>query len=209
MRFTRLLTITALAALALSTEAWAQVDLEITPFGGGTLFLADLPSEYALHTGGTSDRIITDGAYDNAWTLGLNAGFRFNEKWAIEGMFSWIPTRLTAASGLPGSEDVNAYMYGLTGLFYIPIGGIVQPFVGLGAGAETFDYRRSGWESHTDFMGNVVGGLYVALTDVTGLRLEARDCFARMGSGVDGIDDAWENDLMLTLGVSFRTPLRR
>lgn len=204
MRFGSLLAIAGLAVLAMASEARAQVDFEITPFGGGTLFLADMPNQYALH-----GDVIRDGAFDNAWTLGLNAGFRFNEKWAIEGMFSWIPTRLTAASGLAGSEDVNGYMYGVTGLFYIPVGGLVQPFVGVGAGAETFDYRSSKYGSHTDFMGNVVGGVYFALTDMTGVRLEARDCFARMESGVGGVDDAWENDLMLTLGVSFRTPLSR
>jgi hypothetical protein len=56
-------------------------------------------------------------------------------------------------------------------------------------------------------MGNVVGGLFLPLTEGVGMRFEARDCFARFDSGVASIKDTWENDLMLTVGFSFRTPI--
>jgi opacity protein-like surface antigen len=207
MKITRILVIAALAGIAVASEVQAQVDFEITPFGGGTLFLADPPNQFMLHRGQGSPVTIRDGAFDDAWTLGVNAGFRINERWGIEGMFSWLPTSLTSGSG--AAQDVDGYMYGLTGLFYVPIEGRVKPFLGVGVGGETFNYASPDIDSHTDWMGNVVGGLYLGITDMTGLRLEARDCFARFDSGVPNVSNAWENDLMLTLGVSFRSPMGR
>jgi hypothetical protein len=57
-------------------------------------------------------------------------------------------------------------------------------------------------------MGNVVGGLFLPLMEGVGMRFEARDCIARFDSEVTSVNDAWENDLMLTVGFSFRTPIR-
>lgn len=196
-----------LAAFAAS-EVQAQIELEITPFAGGTVFLADPPSQFALGRTTGNPLIVEDGAFDNAWTLGMNAGIRVNETWALEGMFSWIPTKLSATNGLVSAEDVNGYMYGITALYYIPLRAPVSFFVGAGAGGETFDYATAGLKSETEFMGNVVGGLFVSLTDAIGMRLEARDCFARFNSGVTSVKDTWENDLMMTVGLSFRAPIR-
>ena len=192
----------AVAALA-AAEAQAQVELEITPVGGGTFFLADPPEQFALH--GQPGVIVQDGAFDDAWTVGLNAGVRLNERWGIEGMFTWSATELSGF-GLAQKEGVNVYMYGITGLYYLPVSARVTPFVGLGFGAETFDYDLSAFDSHTDLMGNAVLGLYVHLREGVGVRVEARDCIARFDSGVNGIDNSWENDLMTMVGLSFRLP---
>ena len=190
----------------LAPEVRAQIDLEVTPFTGGTVFLADPPNQFTLRRGVGAPATISNGTFDDAWTLGLNAGFRLGEMWAVEGMFSWLPTTLRGASV---AEDADAFMYGLTGLFYVPVRSRVQPFFGLGVGGETFNYQSAEFESHTDWMGNVVGGLFFEVSDMTGLRFEARDCFARFESGVADVSNAWENDLMLTVGVSFRTALTR
>jgi hypothetical protein len=151
--------------------------------------------------------ILQNASFDHGFTVGANGGLRINEIWAVEAMFSWIPTELWATGGLSGSEKLNAFMYGLTGLVYIPLEGRVKPFLGLGVGGETFDYTSPDIEGHTEWMGNVAGGLYLAVSEQFGLRFGARDCFARFDSGVSTVDDAWENDLMLTMGFSFRTPL--
>jgi opacity protein-like surface antigen len=195
----------ALLALA-ATDVQAQIQYEITPFGGGTFFLADPPEQFALGRGAAAPTILHNASFDHAWTLGANAGVRFNNRWAVEAMFSWIPTQIQASSGLTTNEDVNAYMYGLTGLYYLPIGPVVTPFLGLGIGGETFDYSIAGIDSETEFMGNVVGGLYFGVTDQFGVRLEARDCIARFHSGVSGVNNGWENDLMTTVGLSYRFP---
>jgi hypothetical protein len=55
-------------------------------------------------------------------------------------------------------------------------------------------------------MGNAVLGLYVQIREGLGLRIEARDCIARFESGVNAVNDTWENDLMTLVGLSFRLP---
>lgn len=196
-----------IALLLAVPGARGQMELDITPFVGGTFFLADPPERFALGRTSGDDLIFEDASFKRAGTVGVNAGVRFNERWAVEGMFSWLSVNMIARRGV--RADVNAYMYGLTGLYFIPLTETVSPFVGLGVGGETFDYQIFGTETHNEWMGNAVVGLYLALSDRFGLRLEARDCFARFESGVDGVDDAWENDLMTTLGFSFRAPLGR
>jgi len=195
-------TLLALAA----TDVQAQSQFEITPFGGGTFFLADPPAQFALGRGPAAPTVLHNASFDHAWTLGANAGVRFDEHWAVEAMFSWIPTKVQASTGLTGTGDVNAYMYGLTGLYYFSIGQPFTPFLGLGVGAESFDYGLSGVDTETEFMGNAVVGLRFALTDQFGVRFEARDCIARFHSGVSGVNNGWENDLMTTVGLSFRFP---
>lgn len=208
MKLRSMITMAAVAGLALAPGVQAQMELELTPFAGGTFFLADPPSEFALATTSGQDLILENASFDRSFTLGLNAGLRFGERWAVEGMFSWIPTTLSASAGLPGEADVNAYMYGLTGLYYVPLTDVVSPFFGLGVGGETFDYQIEASKTHHQWMGNAVVGLYLRVNDLLGLRFEARDCIARFDSGVAGVDDAWENDLMTTMGLSFRMPLR-
>ena len=196
----------AVAALA-AADAQAQVEFEVTPVAGGTFFLADPPDAFALHsTQGQPVTVVQNGTFADAWTVGLNAGIRVNERFGVEAMFTWLPTELTGTGGLAQGESLNAYMYGITGLFYLPVGGRVTPFVGLGFGAETFDYDAVNLETHTDLMGNAVLGLYVGLREGLGVRIEARDCIARFDSGLDGVDDSWENDLMTMVGLSIRLP---
>lgn len=204
MRITRLVGLAVVLAVMMGSEARAQVVFEFTPFAGATLFLADPPSQFALHQGAMPDLIVDNGAFSSSYTVGVNAGFRFGERWAIEGMGSWTPTELKSEGHV---DKASAYMYGITGLFYIPLEGKVTPFVGLGVGAETFKYNHQEIESHTDMMGNVVGGLYLAFSETAGLRFEARDCFMPFESGIASVDDSWENDLMLTVGLSFRRPI--
>jgi outer membrane protein W len=201
MKILRMFAVAGVLAFWPAVGAQAQTQLDITPFTGGTFFLADPPDRFALGNESGPDMILERAEFSPSFTLGLNAGFKFGERWAVEGLFSWLSTNLSATEGLWGAEaDVNAFMYGLTGLYYLPLTPRYQPFFGVGVGAETFNYQIAGIESHTDWMGNVVGGLYVQLSDRFGLRLEARDCFARF--------EAWENDLMTTVGFSFRTPWR-
>jgi opacity protein-like surface antigen len=196
----------AVAAVA-AADVQAQVQFEVTPVGGGTFFLADPPERFALgRTQGQPATIIQNGAFADAWTLGLNAGVRLNERWGFEGMFTWLPTELSATSGLAQTEKVNGYMYGITALYYLPVEARVTPFLGLGFGAETFDYETSSFETETELMGNAVLGLYVQLREGLGVRLEARDCIAHFNSGIDGVKHGWENDLMTTVGLSFRVP---
>jgi hypothetical protein len=204
MRIVRLLALVGAVATVAAADAQAQVEFEITPVGGGTFFLADPPNQFALgRTQGQPSSIVHNGSFADAWTVGLNAGVRVNERWGIEGMFTWSDTEL---SGIGFKEGLNSYMYGLTGLYYLPVSARVTPFLGLGFGAQTYDYDLSTIERHTHLMGNAVLGLYVQIREGLGLRIEARDCIARFESGVNAVNDSWENDLMTLVGLSFRLP---
>ncbi len=98
-------------------------------------------------------------------------------------------------------------MYGVNGFFYLPVEIRVKPYLSVGVGAETFAYQDDDIERHSEWMGNAAVGLYFGLSETTGVRFEARDCIARFGSGVPSVDDAWENDLMLSVGLSFINPI--
>ncbi len=208
MKILRSIAVAGALVLLAVPQVQAQITFELAPFAGGTFFLADPPDEFALDRGTTTPLILEDGSFDHAVNLGVNTGFVINDRWAIEGMFSWTPTKVSAAHGLAEKANVNAFMYGVTGLFYLPVETRARPFLGVGFGAETFDYDLADVETHTDYMGNVVLGVYVPLRSGMGLRMEARDCFARFDAGVSGIDDSWENDLMLTMGFSYRVGIR-
>jgi len=206
MKRIRVLALLGAVAMTAVGEAQAQVQFEVTPVAGGTFFLADPPNQFRLGRTAGPATIVQNGEFEDAWTLGINAGVRLNERWGIEGMFSWLPTKLAATSGLANEADVNGYMYGVTGLYYIPLHERFMPFVGLGVGGETFDYDNATIETESELMGNAVVGLYVPLYESMGLRLEVRDCIARFKSGVAGVGNSWENDLMTTAGISFRFP---
>src|SRR6185295_2870848 len=97
----------ALVAAPRAAQAQSGPRLEVTPIVGATLFLDDGPNTFALSRGTKDPLIVQGGRYSNALTLGVNAGVRWNDRFAIEGLFSWLPTKLTAEN-LPESTDVDA-----------------------------------------------------------------------------------------------------
>ena len=196
----------ALAALPGALRAQTRVRAEVTPIVGYTTFFADGPDRFALARGTADPLIVEHGEYGDAFTAGVNAGIRLNDRFAIEGLFSWLPTRLTA-SNLPESVDVDAFMYGVTGLFYVPVYTKYGPYWGAGIGAESFDYRSGSIESQTHWQANLVGGMSFDLSERLGLRIEGRDCLAPVDSGIAGVATEWENDLMITAGITWRTAL--
>ena len=89
----------------------------------------------------------------------------------------------------------------------MPVFETFGPYWGVGVGAETFDYRSGSIESDTHVQMNFVGGMAFELNDRLGLRIEGRDCLAPFDSGISGVADQWENDLMITAGITWRTAL--
>lgn len=185
-----------------------RLELELTPFVGRTVFLAELPQRFALRNEVGDPFIVEKGEFEDPGHLGMNVGVRFSQRWAVEAMVSWLPTSLSAEN-LDERADVDALIYGVTGLFYVPVWGRVGPFLGLGFGAERYDYAVAGTRPDTYLTGNVVGGIAVALRDNLGLRFEARDLVWNVRSGVPDVSAEWENDLMLSTGLSWRIPLTR
>jgi hypothetical protein len=207
--------IAALAFAVVQAPASAQITFEaqVTPMTAGTFFIGEWPSRFAIKRQEATPLIVRDGRFRDGIGAGVNAGVRIAERFGLEAMFVWIPTELRAESGLEsyGNEvDVNSLTWGATALFYFPWLGDVEPFAGLGIGAETASFGpQLAWERQSDLMGNVVLGGNAWLNDNVALRLEARDCVTRFDSHVDGADRSTENDLMLFAGFMFRAPLRR
>jgi outer membrane protein W len=204
----------AALALALTATAFgsasAQVQVEVSTFVGGTWFLTDPPNRFAIPSAKDAQPLfVEDGSYRDYVTAGFTAGLRFADNYAVEGFFAWMPTRLTASSGLEaqgGDMDANSFMYGGNLLYHFTqFSPTVQPFIGLGVGGETMSYEPQGWERHTTLQGNALVGTNVWLTDGIALRFDARDCLSSWESHLDGVDDTTENDLMLSVGLSFRT----
>jgi opacity protein-like surface antigen len=181
----------------------AQMDIEITPFAGGTFFLNAPPNQFAIPRRNGTELLVTEGKFDDGPTLGFLLGLRLEERYAIEGMFSWVSTGLRGGGGLGGPIDAHSYMYSLNFVFHLPMDGRVQPFLGLGVGGETYDYKLSTLENHTEWMGNVAAGLTIPMTSLAALRLEVRDCLTRFESHVTNFGNVTQNDLMLSAGVTF------
>lgn len=202
---TRAAAIASAVMVFAAAPAQTQVALEITPLGGGTVFLADLPGAFALDRTAGSPLIVEGGSLDPAWTLGMNAGITLSGRWALEGMFAWTSTDINATGATFGKEAVKAYVYGLTALYYVAPRDLVSPFFGVGVGGATLNYGTADFASDTALMGSLVAGLHFAFTDVVGLRFEARDWFARFDGAVAPEPDKWTNGLMMSVGLSFRT----
>ena len=213
IRFIRTVSLASVAVLAWHIPASAQVKLEfqVSPMATGTFYLGDPPAQFAIHRQQASPLIIQNGAFDDALGVGVNAGLRIAERFGIEGMVFWVPTQLKAETGLNhvgGTTDVNALMYGGTLVYYF--GGLqrFEPFLGVGVGGETVSYTpEMAWERHTDLMANGVIGAHYWVADRMAIRFEARDCLTRFNSEIPGIDNATENDLMLSVGLTLRAPL--
>ena len=194
--------------LMIPSEALTQTtwEFEVAPFVGGTFFLSDLPAQFAIPVSGNSDVVMENGKFANAFTLGMNAGIRIADRFGVEGFFGWLPTQLEAGANATQAFDADSYMYGMTLLYHFDTE-TVRPFLGVGAGAETFRYDNANWDGHTDFMTNVVAGLNIPFTDVMAVRLEARDCITWFESHMANVDNKAQNDLMLSAGLSFRAPM--
>jgi len=203
--------IPTLVLLALSwslpVRAQTKVELEIAPFAGMTFYLNGLPARFALQRGEADPLIVEDGRYDDGVTLGVHGGVRLGDRIAVEGMFSWVPTRLHAKAGLPGEMDVNGFMYGGSLTYILPFSWDIEPFLGVGIGAETYDYEATGVEIDTELMGNVYAGFHYPLRSHLGLRFELRDCVTWFDSRIPGAENQAQNDLMATVGLAVRVPL--
>lgn len=196
-----LLSLLAFGVLRGPQPVAAQMDIEITPFVGGTFFLNSPPDQFTIPRKNGTPMMVTGGEFDDGPTLGFLLGLRLEERYAIEGMFSWVSTGLSG--GIVDPIDANSYMYSLNFVFHLPMDGRVQPFLGLGVGGETYDYQISTLENHTEWMGNVAAGLTIPLTSLAALRLEVRDCLTWFESHVSNVANVTQNDLMLSAGVTF------
>jgi opacity protein-like surface antigen len=193
------------AHLACARPARAQGrEIEVSPFGGAVFFLGDGPTRYALERTDAAPLTVDHAGYEDSWTAGLGLGLRFNELLSVEATLGWIPTWLSGSNG--DGTDVYAYTYGLTGIVRLPTNGPLHPYSGMGLGAKTFDYSgrihsRSQWTS------SFVAGMSLDVGGGQSVYLQGRDLLSPFDSGVAGVRGGWENDVMISAGVTWRIPL--
>src|SRR5687767_1385367 len=146
-----------LLATPLSVTAQSPLQLEISPFGGGTFFLQDGPRALALEGSPAVPPVVEGARFEDTWSAGVTTGLRFNEWLAAEALLSWVPTWLIGTNFTDGT-DVYAYMYGLNAVLQLPLPGPVHPYGSVGLGGATYDYSGS-IRSHAHWMTTVAGGV--------------------------------------------------
>jgi outer membrane protein W len=193
--------------LAASVEAAAQSGpaYETGAFVGISHFTSSPPSRISVFRDGAPHLVVRNAELEQAVTAGVHAGVRLTDRYGIGMTLAWTPTRMAATHGLVeqgGAVDVNTLGYGLTFSHHWPSFRRVQPFAGVGIGAETSFYEPDGWKSRTDFVASFSAGADVALKEGLSLRLGAHNAVTAFESMVAGEDDRLRSQLVLSMGVS-------
>ena len=184
----------ALAGAALLTTvigargALAQTGIELRPFVG-----AFIP------TGDQRDFL------KDAVLVGGQASWRVIPAFAVTGTFAWSPSkdRITA-----GNQTLDIYQYDVGAELRLPSAldvGIAdfRPFVGLGVGGRTYDYRdlNVGSKTNVDGYGALGGDLGFG---PIALRIEVRDYLSQFKPLTGTGSDKTRNDLGLAGGIAYR-----
>lgn len=140
----------------------------------------------------------------DAVLVGGQASYRILPQLAITGTVGWSPSkdRIT-----PGDETIDLWQYDLGAELRAPSWqrwGTIDftPFVGLGGGGRTYNYRDLDVDSKTNVAGYGVVGSELGFGRF-GLRLEARDYVSRF-KPFDGGDSKTRNDVTVATGFTLR-----
>jgi hypothetical protein len=191
IRFTNIAALLSTALFTLATTAAAQSAdsrFEVRPFIG-----AYIP------TGDQRDVL------DDAITVGAQGAYAVTNNLSIVGTFSLTPSSNKQIS-LYDDVDVFTYDIGaeLHKSFSVGSRGMrLSPFIGVGAGGRTYDYRDLDTNSETTFAGYGAIGGHVQRGSI-GFRLEARD-YVSSFKGLSGelTESETRNDVAIFTAISF------
>ncbi len=166
------LVLAVVLVIACSTSAFAQIRpgaFSLSPFLGGYVF---------------------EGNQDlkNKPVYGLRLGQDFTKNWGAELVLDYVKTKYK-----PTDSNTHVYNYRLEGLYHFMPESKLVPFVAVGVGGQSIDYR-GGHSDRTRFTPDYGAGLKYFITDWIGLRADVRHVLA-IGSVY--------NNLEYTLGLTF------
>ncbi len=141
----------------------------------------------------------------DAITAGIQGGYAITEHLSLVATVGVTPS---SDKRIPFSDDIDLFSYDigaeLTKSFDVGPGGMtLSPFVGLGAGGRTYDYRDWSSKSETNVAGyGAIGGqLHMG---ALGLRLEARDYMSSFKGLLGEMSDREiRNDITVFTAFSF------
>jgi hypothetical protein len=146
--------------------------------------------------------------FDDAASFGAQLAWEYKPDLHFVGAFGWSPTRhhLAMTDG-----DVNVFTYDVGVEFNLvrPMGPRweLKPFVGVGAGARTYDYAEPGVDAETCQSGYATLGTEFQ-RGFAALRLEARDYLYCYKNPVLDRNET-RNEVGLSLGVAFHVGRNR
>jgi hypothetical protein len=194
------LTVLGLGVLLVAAASAEAQDQVLTTLSGASRFEIRPFAGAYIPTGDQRDLL------EDAVLVGAQASWRAIPQLAITGTFGWAPSRdrITA-----GDQKLDVYQYDLGAearapSWYNKGSWDFTPFVGLGIGGRTYNYRDL---DDVDAKTNVAG--YGALGGEVGfgrlgLRLEARDYISRFEPLTGGGDARTRNDVTVAAGLTVR-----
>jgi hypothetical protein len=136
--------------------------------------------------------------------VGGQAAYRITPQFAITGNVGWSPSkdRIT-----PGDQKLDVWQYDLGAELRAPSwlqSGTIDftPFVGLGAGGRTYDYRDLDVNAKTNFAGYGALGGEIGFGRI-GWRIEGRDYVSQF-KPFEGGDSKSRNDVSVATGLTFK-----
>ena len=141
----------------------------------------------------------------DAVLVGAQASWRVIPAFALTGTFGWAPSKDRVSAG---NQTLDIYQYDVGGELRAASlynGGLwnFSPFVGLGVGGRTYNYRDLDVSSKTNVAGYGALGGDVGFGAV-GLRIEARDYVSQFKPLTGSGDTKTRNDIGVAAGLTYR-----